>query len=80
MSHMRVGREGLTLDECILSLVTENMEQESFNMFNNMLANLNWCQHSCRPALPVKVTDRPVSKENTNMSYFSHLWDSYFLS
>lgn len=29
MSHMRAGREGLTLDECILSLVTENMGQES---------------------------------------------------
>lgn len=77
MSHVRVGREECTLDECMLSLATETWGSLEFN---SMLANLNVCQHSCRPSLHGNMTFRPVSKENTNMWCIAHLWDSYFLS
>ena len=77
MSHVHVGREEFTLDERILSLPTETWGSKEFT---SMLPNLNGCQHSYRSSLHGNVTVRPVSKENTNMSCISHLWDSYFLS
>lgn len=57
-----------THDEHILSLAMDSSEE-----FNTLLANLNGCQHFCRPSLYENVTVRPVCKEGANVSPLRYL-------
>lgn len=55
-------------DEHILSLAIDSSKD-----FNTTLANLNGCQHFCRPSLHENVTVRPVCKERANFSTLRYL-------